>query len=121
MAISTAQDFGGSNAFSGVRLPRLLDSAFTETLADNKTLDADIPMIYKPDPGGSGRDITLDAEATSTGMHRFIINGADGDEDLTVKNDGANTIGTVSQNEMGWFYCDGTDWVVLFIITGALS
>ena len=121
MAISTAQDYASADAKSGFRLLRLIDIAFTETLSGNKTLDADIPTIYKPDPGGSARDITLEAEADNTGLVRFIINGADAAENLVVKDDGASTVGTLNQNEAGLFFCDGTSWNLLCIFTIALS
>jgi hypothetical protein len=90
--------------------------------AANVTLDNTYPAIWKYDPTGAGRDITLDAESTAnTGLLRIIINGADAAEDLTVKDADGNTIGTVSQNEFGIFYNSGSAWSLVFIVTGALS
>ena len=93
----------------------------TETAAGTVTLDDTYPSIVGIDPGGAGRDVTLDAEATSGGMVRLIVNRADAAEDLTVKDDGASTIGTISQNEAGLFHCNGAAWSLVFIVTGALS
>lgn len=93
----------------------------TETATGTVTLDDTYPSIIGIDPGGAGRDVTLDAEATSDGLTRVIVNRADAAEDLTVKDDGGGTIGTISQNEAALFHCNGTAWSLVFIITGALS
>jgi len=82
----------------------------TETLSDNKTIAAGDPQVQFLDPGGSGRTVTLPAEASSTGRLYFIVNTADAAEDLTVKDDAANTIVTISQDEAGLVVCDGTSW-----------
>lgn len=91
------------------------------TLDNNLTLDATYPNIVKLDPGGSARDITLDAIATNSGLKRTIINGADAAENLVVKNAAGSTIGTVNQNELGVFYCNGSTWVLVYVQTIALS
>jgi len=102
----------------------------TETLAAAKTIDADDAMILKLDPAGAGRDVNLPAEGNigAVGQYYVIINAADAAEDLTVKNDGGDTIGTVSQNEAGIFYNAGlsdagaeSSWTLVFIVTGAIS
>ena len=49
----------------------------TETAAGTVTLDDTYPSIVGIDPGGAGRDVTLDAEATSDGLTRVIVNRAD--------------------------------------------
>jgi hypothetical protein len=78
-------------------------------------------QILKLDPGGAGRNVTLEAEADYPGLLRLIVNAADAAEDLTIKDDGGSTIGTVSQNEMALFACDGSSWTLVAIITIALS
>lgn len=88
-----------------------------ETLAAAKTLTAKDAPIQILDPGGAGRDVTLPAEANTTDprlgsdqLVMFIYNAADAAEALTVKDDGASTIGTVGQGACGVFFCDGTSW-----------
>ena len=88
---------------------RAVLTANSETLSGNKTLYVDCDDIQVLDPGGSGRDVTLPAAADSGGRIIFIVNAADGAEDLTVK-DGATTVITVSQNERGIVWCDGSNW-----------
>ena len=95
--------------------------ATTKTLSGAFSLTSSYGSIVKLDPGGAGRTVTLDAEASASGMIRLIINAADAAEDLTVKDDATNTIGTVSQNEMALFYCDGSAWNLLAIVTIALA
>lgn len=90
-------------------------------LSGNVTLDATYPQVCKLDPGGSNRDVTLDAIATSEGLYRRIVNAADAAENLVVKNAAAATIGTINQNEQGEFYCDGAAWYLIAITTIALS
>ena len=84
----------------------------TEMLSANKTLSISDPKVQFLDPGGAGRDVTLPAEASSKGIIFWIVNTADAAEDLTVKDDGGTTIGTVSQNQAKWFICDGNNWRV---------
>ena len=91
------------------------------TLAGNIALDATYPNVCKLDPDGSARDVTLDAEASSEGIMRTIINGADGAENLVVKDDSPATLATLAQNTAGVFYCDGTSWVLVYKFTIALS
>jgi hypothetical protein len=100
-------------AYSNLVTVETLTGARVVTFADGNVL--------KLDPGGSGRDVTLPAEAESAGLRYMIINAASGAEDLTVKDDAAATVGTVSQNEMAEFSCDGTTWTLLYIATIALS
>lgn len=93
----------------------------SETATGAVTLDSTYGTFIKIDPGGAARDVTLPAEAGSEGRTLLICNTADAAEDLTVKDDGASTIGTVSQNECAIFTCDGTSWYLVFILTGAPS
>jgi hypothetical protein len=81
-----------------------------QTLAGNKTLTADDKRIQVLDPGGAGRDVTLPAEAVSTGLDFYVHNSADAAEILTIKENGGVTICTPTQNETAYVYCDGTTW-----------
>ena len=110
---------------------RMLAGAYVATLTGNVSLDSTYPAICKLDPGGSNRDVTLDAETDASGpfasqnkvdgLVRLIVNAADGAENLVVKNDGASTIGTLNQNEAGLFICNGGTWTLICIFTIALS
>ena len=86
------------------------DNANTETLADNLVLDDDDLPIQFLDAGGSARNITLPAEAT-TNHEFFIVNT--GGETLTVLNDAAGGIDTVETGETKLFISDGTTWAAL--------
>lgn len=93
----------------------------TETLAGNATLTTASARYQRLDPGGAGRDVTLPAEADSKGLAFLILNTADAAEDLTVKDDGASTVVTISQNEAALVVCNGTSWVHMGIQSIALT
>jgi hypothetical protein len=80
------------------------------TLSGALTLTVNDAMVQKIDPGGATRVVTLPAEASCPNQLFLIINDADAAEDLTVKDDAAATIATVSQDEGVFFHCDGTAW-----------
>lgn len=81
------------------------------TLGAAFSISVKMPNLLFLDPGGSTRVVTLPAEASSKGRFYIIVNTADGNEDLTVQEDGASTtIGLVARDEIGWFFCDGTTW-----------
>jgi len=82
----------------------------TETLAGGKTLTETDKTVHFLDPGGSGRAITLPAEANSVGRVFIIFNTADADEALTISEDGTTTRATITQNESCILVCDGTSW-----------
>lgn len=71
-----------------------------------KTHDRKVQFL---DPNGANRDITLPATADSTDLYFWIINCADAAEDLVVKY-GGSTIITVSQDEAGIVWCNGSIW-----------
>lgn len=100
---------------------RIPGGVYIATLTGNIALDATYPKTIKLDPGGNARDVTLDAVATAEGLVRVVVNGADAAENLVCKNVGGSTIGTVNQNELGVFYCDGSTWALLYVQTIALS
>lgn len=92
-----------------------------ETLTGNRTLTAGSGNVQRLDPGGSARDVTLPAEASSKGGWFLVINAADAAENLVVKDDGGSTIGTMNQNDAGLFSCDGTSWTLECVFTIALA
>ncbi len=85
-------------------------ASFTETLSAGKTITVAYPPIIMLDPGGSGRDVTLPAEASSKDLMFLIVNLADAAEALTGKDDGSTTIAVLAEGERAWFFCDGTTW-----------
>lgn len=97
----------------GLRMTELRLDNVTETLTGNLTLTKDSPTLQMLDPGGAGRNVTLPAEADSDGLVFIISNEADAAEVLTVKDDGATTIITPTQNEAAILWCDGTSWAGL--------
>lgn len=98
----------------------VVDSA---TLAGTKTLVSSDKLVQRLDPGGAGRDVVLPAEAVCQGHDFIVVNAADGDEDLTVKDDGGTTIAVVGQNQQCTFRCNGTAWTgdALVTIVAALT
>lgn len=98
---------------------RLAPSTLTATLSGNRTITAaeiDTYTCFSFDPGGSGRTITLPAEADCVGVFCIVNNTADGAEILTINNDAASAVCTPTQNEAAFLFCDGTTW---FGIVGA--
>ena len=91
------------------------DSHLAVTLSANTTLTKASHFthrIVRFDPGGSARTLTLPAEADMDGFVGILVNGADDDEALTIKDDsGETTIATVEQNEAVLLACDGTSWL----------
>ena len=80
----------------------------TGTAAANQTKITSNIVLF--DPGGSGRDLTLPAEASSTGLLLVIMNTADAAETTLVKDDGGGAVVTIAQSEGGIVVCDGTTW-----------
>lgn len=93
----------------------------TETLADDVTLDDTYPSMLGLDPGGAHRDVTLEAEASSTGVFRLIVNKANAAENLVIKDDGGSTIVTANQDEAALVHCNGTAWSLVILFTAPLS
>ena len=79
-------------------------------------------MVLKPTPVARLVTSTCPPKKTPAGGQFYlIVNAADAAEALTVKDDAGNTIGTVSQNEIGLYFNSGLDdngdaasWVEVF-------
>ena len=79
------------------------------TAAANQTVITSNVLLI--DPAGSGRNITLPAEASSTGLFLLIFNTADGAEALTIKDDGGTDIIVLDQNQHGIVFCNGASFI----------
>ena len=102
-------------------LTRIEGRFHMETLSGAVALDATYPALIRLDPNGAHRDVTLEAEETSAGLYRRIVNGAGTAHNLVVKDDGGATIATINQNEQGEFYCTGSAWVLVCVTVIELS
>jgi len=116
--LSRATPLMAPDGFACLAIP---NGVYAATLSGAATLDYTYPNLLALDPGGAHRDVTLPAEATSTGLWYFIANKADAGENLVVKDDAAATVVTVNQNEGAVVYCDGTAWALFAVITIAIS
>lgn len=103
-------DIVNAGAFNIKVWQKMRFASYVDTLAGDLTVLETFSPLLVLDPGGSARNVDLPAEATSEGLIYLIVNTADAAEDITVRNDAAGTIVTVSQNEMALVVCDGTDW-----------
>ena len=65
-------------------------------------------VLYVAANSSGTEDLTLPAEASSTGLLLFIYNS--GGESIVVKNDGAATICTIATVKGAVLFCDGTTW-----------
>ena len=85
------------------------------TLAGQLALDGTSQLYQVLDPGGADRDVLLPAEATAKGRGIYqIVNTADADEVLSVKEDSDTTvIAYLRRSEYGHFVSDGTNWHLL--------
>ena len=59
---------------------------------------------------GVARNKDLPAEADNAGIILFIHNEANAAEVITIRDDGAGTICTPTQNESAIVACDGVSW-----------
>lgn len=83
----------------------------THTCTGSVTLTKRTAQNMMIDPGGASRDVML--PAVENGLFFSIVNTADANESLVVKNAGGSTIGTVGQGECGEFWSDGSAWTML--------
>lgn len=86
------------------------------TTANEFQIQGEILVV---DPTGS-RELRLPPEATSKGMTLNILNAADAAEDITLKGDGGSALSigasiVISQNEMAYCVCDGSEWYVALL------
>lgn len=65
-------------------------------------------VFCDPESGGVSEDLTLPAEASSTGLELTIYNT--GGEGIVVKDDGGATVATLETTEHCIVACDGTTW-----------
>src|SRR3990167_11387932 len=80
-----------------------------QTLGATFTGDADMPHVWFLDPGGADRTVLLPAE--TDGLWYKVVNTADADETLTVKEDSnTTTVGTIGRGESRYFISNGTTW-----------
>lgn len=120
--MSLADGLASGNPLGQFRLPVLLPELLSvRTLSGTDTLTAQHRPIQRLDPGGSARNVDLPAEATSKDMWFLIVNAADAAENLTIRDDGANTIATANQNEGALVWCDGTTWRLAILFTAPAS
>ncbi len=82
----------------------------TSVMGADLVLTKEDPTLQFLDPNAATRDVDLPAEADSVGKVFIICSTAGGAEDLVVKDDGGGTIITVSQDEAGIVFCNGTVW-----------
>jgi hypothetical protein len=99
----TAREISNASLVQGNKLENLI-----LTLGAALTVDADSPQVLFLDPGGAGRNVDLPAEETSKGLFFIIVNTADAAEALTIRNDAAGTVGSVTQNEAAFCICNRT-------------
>ena len=119
---------GNIGAVTAAQARALVNLAtITKTLTGTEAMAATVNVRAWYDPGGADREVDLPPEAAGVVE---IVNTADADETLTIKDDSAtDTIGVVGQGCAGRFVCDGTTWRMLqlryiagdFKITGDLA
>jgi hypothetical protein len=126
---------GNRNQIRSVcRNPNLANKMMRGLLGDSHasfTLTADTTLtkathfthrIIKFDPGGAARVLTLPTEAEMDGFFGVLVNAADADEALTVKEDaGSTTIATIEQNEALLLCCDGTNWWGILLTPSSIT
>jgi hypothetical protein len=86
----------------------LLECVAIRTAAGAETWDNTYKPIQCVDPGGSARTFKLPPE--EDGLWFLIVNKADAAETITIQNDAAGAIGTITQDQSILLSCDGTTW-----------
>lgn len=82
------------------------------TLTGTYVVAADSPSLLSLDPGGAARNVDMAAEE-AVGMEGkiwVIVNAADAAEVITIRNDAAGTIVTLTQNECAIIFVVGGVW-----------
>lgn len=83
--------------------------ANTQTLSGDLVLVATSPVWQHLNPNGTPRNVTLPAEADSTGLYFFVRNTASASY-LVVRDDTPTNLRSVRPGETSAFSCDGTTW-----------
>lgn len=68
------------------------------------TVDPNSPFVIRLDPTGA-QNVTLPTKGSR--FMFILIHGSTNNADLTIKDSTGSTIGTLSQNEMGWVVDEG--------------
>ena len=95
-----------------------LDSA-TETLTGARTWAVSDGFVGLIDCGGTSRTLTLPAEASAKSGVFFFKNVSNGEELLTIVDDAAGGVTTLTPNGYAVLYCNGSSWVVLHRFFGS--
>ena len=90
-----------------------------QALSDAIVLLPQSAQFQALDPDGSHRNVDLPAEEVSQGLFFFIKNTAGGAENLVVRNDNGDTKETLAQGKWGIFFCDGTSWETMGVLSHA--
>lgn len=98
----------------------LKELAASITAAGTVTMTNQYRNILKIDPGGAGRTVLLPPE--EDGLCYWIVNAADAAENLTVKEDSnTTTVVTINQNESAVVVCMGSTWILIGVLSTAIS
>ena len=92
---------------------RKTGDTLTETLTGSRTIttaELDQYDFIAFNPDGSNRTVTLPAEATCKGVEFYLKNTGSAAAIITVNEDGATAVMTLSIDELALLYCDGTTW-----------
>lgn len=96
-----------------LRIPPLI-----QTLTATFVVTNDMASLLVLDPGGGARNVDMPAEE-AVGMEGklwIVINAADALEVITLRNDAAGTIGTLTQNETAQLMVVGGVWKLLGVM-----
>ena len=83
-----------------------------ETLGADRVLtqaEVDESNVFTFDPAAA-RNLDLPAEADNAGVVLFIHNAANAAEVITIRDDGAATVCTPTEDESAIVWCDGVTW-----------
>ena len=104
-----ASDYNSAQAFKVARHFEFKNGVNIESITANKTLTYKDGMFQVLEPDAA-YDVNLPAERNGA---IFLIKNESGSFALTVKDDAADTIATVSAGEGCIVACDGSDWKLI--------
>ena len=116
--MTTVPNLSGGTA-ENLKMVTLDLRSATVTLGGDTALSIKSAPIQVLDPGGTHRDVTLPAEASSDGLVFIIVNAASSTENLLVKNDSGTLLNTLTgvsgatANARGQYVCDGSTWFAM--------